>query len=394
MLVAIETHPIQYHVPIYRLLAQEYKIPLKVIYGSDFSVAGYYDPEFRTKLAWDVDLLSGYDFYFLTRVSDGGPSSVRALRFDGGVGLLCRLAPKAVLITGYWPFFTKQALFAILRMDCKLLFRGETTDFARKRNPVKAITRDLCLKFLYKRCRKLLYVGHNSYVHYKRLGVDDSKLIFSPYSVDTGSFCTDEVAREELRAITRKTLGIPETAKVVIFSGKLSPRKGPDLLLEAVKQLPASVRETITVIFMGDGEMRHALRTYADQLPIVKTIFLGFKNQSELSPYFHAADFLVLPSRYGETWGLVVNEALHHGLPCVVTSAVGCGPDLVNPGMTGEISETDSAESLASAIQKVFPLLGLKSVREQCRLKVNKYSIKKAAEGVYQAYQSVIANQS
>ena len=48
--------------------------------------------------------------------------------------------------------------------------------------------------------------------------------------------------------------------------------------------------------------------------PFVRAIFLGFRNQRELSPYFHAADlFSYLPSLWGETWGLVVNEALHHG---------------------------------------------------------------------------------
>jgi hypothetical protein len=46
---------------------------------------------------------------------------------------------------------------------------------------------------------------------------------------------------------------------------------------------------------------------------------------------------------------LLVNEALHHGVPCVVSEAVRRAPDLVEPGVTGEISETGSSRSLTAA---------------------------------------------
>ena len=52
--------------------------------------------------------------------------------------------------------------------------------------------------------------------------------------------------------------------------------------------------------------------------------FAGFRNQSELPRYLAAADVLVLPSDAGETWGLVVNEAMACGLPAIVSRAAGC----------------------------------------------------------------------
>jgi glycosyltransferase involved in cell wall biosynthesis len=57
--------------------------------------------------------------------------------------------------------------------------------------------------------------------------------------------------------------------------------------------------------------------------------FTGFLNQTEISRAYVAADCLVLPSDHGETWGLVVNEALASGLPCLVSDACGCAEDLV-----------------------------------------------------------------
>ena len=59
--------------------------------------------------------------------------------------------------------------------------------------------------------------------------------------------------------------------------------------------------------------------------------FVGFLNQSEISRAYVAADCLVLPSDANETWGLVVNEAMASGLPCIVSNACGCAEDLVEP---------------------------------------------------------------
>jgi glycosyltransferase involved in cell wall biosynthesis len=48
------------------------------------------------------------------------------------------------------------------------------------------------------------------------------------------------------------------------------------------------------------------------------------------------ADLFVLPSRsHYETWGLAINEAMHMGIPCLVSNLVGCQSDLVTDGVTG-----------------------------------------------------------
>src|SRR5262245_26942145 len=67
-LVVVATHPVQYHAPVYRALEKQHGIAVQVIYGSDFSVAGYYDREFKTSFAWDVDLVGDSVCRFLARV--------------------------------------------------------------------------------------------------------------------------------------------------------------------------------------------------------------------------------------------------------------------------------------------------------------------------------------
>jgi glycosyltransferase involved in cell wall biosynthesis len=187
----------------------------------------------------------------------------------------------------------------------------------------------------------------------------------------------------------RRDLGIDNDRVVLLFSGKLSIRKGTHVLVEAVKHLPCDLRERVVVMFLGDGSERQKLTDLAGLEPAIRVVFVGFKNQTELSPYYHAADMLVLPSMFSETWGLVVNEALHHGVPCVVTDQVGCAPDLVEPGVTGEIAQAGSAESLAEALQRARCLVGKEETAAACRQKVAGYTVHAAAEGIARAYWSV-----
>jgi len=177
----------------------------------------------------------------------------------------------------------------------------------------------------------------------------------------------------------------------VLLSGKLVGRKRPDLLLQAIKQLPSEQRELVHVVALGSGPEQPTLERFAGEWPPVTLTCVGFQNQTRLSAFYHAADVLVLPSSTAETWGLVVNEALHHGLLSVVSESVGSAPDLVHPGRTGAIFQTNSASSLSAALQRVWPMMNQPHVREHCRQLIGGYTVDKAAEGIAQAYTEVVA---
>src|SRR5206468_2285855 len=87
-------------------------------------------------------------------------------------------------------------------------------------------------------------------------------------------------------------------------------------------------------LMVGDGPLRDQCESLVEDTD-VPIRFTGFLNQSEIVQAYLAADALVLPSDGEETWGLVVNEAMSCGRPCIVSDCVGCGPDLVAPGTTG-----------------------------------------------------------
>ncbi|WP_425507198.1 glycosyltransferase family 4 protein [Thermomonas carbonis] len=80
--------------------------------------------------------------------------------------------------------------------------------------------------------------------------------------------------------------------------------------------------------------------------------FAGFLNQSEITAAYAAADCLVLPSDHGETWGLVVNEAMACGLPALVSDQVGCAVDLIVAGHTGDVFPCGDVAALSAMLAR------------------------------------------
>src|SRR5262249_45358029 len=145
----------------------------------------------------------------------------------------------------------------------------------------------------------------------------------------------------------REDWGIPAEAFCFLFAGKFHAKKRPFDLIEATRRLQHALQgKKIHLLWVGTGELGPELRqachscfdaerkerAYASAGPDKPNCsFVGFLNQSEMSRAYVAADCLVLPSDAKETWGLVVNEAMASGLPCIVSDACGCREDLVEP---------------------------------------------------------------
>lgn len=392
MLAVIDTHPVQYRAPIYRALHQRLGVPVTAIYGSDFSVAGYHDPEFQAAFAWDTDLLSGYTSQFLSRSRPGDSIRLDRLPTAGIGAALHAVAPHAVLVVGYRPAFHRVGWREAWRQRRPLLFRGETTDEATARTPAAHWIRSAGLRFAYARCEACLWIGQHSRAHFERLGVAPDRLFFSPYGVDETTFEASETQREMLRTETRRALQLGDQDWLVLYVGKLSARKGVDLLVPALRAWRGAVNRPVVLGVVGDGALRGEIDRASHQPPAVPTRFLGFQNQRQLSRYYHAADLLVLPSRHSETWGLVVNEALHHGVPCVVSDRVGAAPDLID-AETGVVFSAGDAGGLAAALARAADLARRPELRAACRAKVEPYSVLNAARGIADAYHAVTGRQ-
>jgi glycosyltransferase involved in cell wall biosynthesis len=141
----------------------------------------------------------------------------------------------------------------------------------------------------------------------------------------------------------------------------------------------------ITGLMVGDGLLRQACEDGVKNTnaPIR---FAGFLNQSEMPMAYAVADALVLPSDGGETWGLVVNEAMASGKPCLVSDHVGCGPDLIVPGETGDVFPLGDIAALASLLGSYAERrVALKEMGSKAEQQATRYSIGAAVDAVVDA---------
>jgi glycosyltransferase involved in cell wall biosynthesis len=141
--------------------------------------------------------------------------------------------------------------------------------------------------------------------------------------------------------------GVPHLLSV----GTLTPRKGHDLLVEALAHI-ADLPWICTIA----GSTDRAPQTTADVAQRIATHGLGARikligEQTDLSRLYDDADLFVLPSRY-EGYGMAFAEALQHGLPVVGTTA-GAIPEVV-PSTAGLLVPPDDVTALASALRRLI----------------------------------------
>lgn len=122
--------------------------------------------------------------------------------------------------------------------------------------------------------------------------------------------------------------------------------------LIAVKNVVALAQEfkrngkPLTIV--GCGPMESDIR----RLNAPNITLTGFVPNEQLPELFRRHDIFILPSLY-EPWGLVVEEALYHGLPVLASQHVGCARDLIIPGDTGELFNPKEPDSLTQAMQRI-----------------------------------------
>jgi glycosyltransferase involved in cell wall biosynthesis len=387
-LSVITTHPIQYQAPLWRSLAQTPEIDVQVYFGSDFSVRCLRDPGFGVHFAWDVPLTDGYPHTFLSTDPGISRPSDLILNMAEFREKLLEFRPDCALLNAYSPLpFYVKALLTLRWLGIPMIMRAEATDVAVQRGAIKEFGRNVFLKLFYSQIAGFLTIGYNSRQHYLSRGIPEHRMYFSPYNID--SHLLDHQIKDcyGKRQEIRGELGFAKDQFVFIFSGKLIPKKDPLIMADAFRRLAGASGVSLGLLVMGDGALRQQFESRMGAIPHITTRFVGFQNQSKLGRFYTAADCLVLPSQWGETWGLVVNEALQFGLPVIVSDKVGCGPDLIIPGETGYVFPSGDAAALAGCMASAISLNRLwgNSVREACRKKAEEYSVDRAVAGIRQS---------
>jgi len=353
-LAVLVTHPVQYFAPVFRALAQKHGLELKVFFGCNHGTVPQVDPNFGVAFKWDCDPTDGYDYEFIWL------GSFSALIGISGVQLARRAVkrincfkPDAVLIFAYTPAFISASTVLLGLKGHRLMLRAETTDEALDRSSIKDKLRQVILSNYYRQFWHIFPIGTNSKNHYRRMGVVDDRMTVVEYAIDVDFFQRQVDHWLPQRQALRAAMGIEPTAQVLMYCGKMFEPKNPLLIVEALALLSPDLKERLWLLAVGDGVLRAEFEAGAKGQLGDRAVFVGFKNQSELGQYYALADTLVLPSQSGETWGLVVNEALQFGLRVVVSDRVGSSRDLVLDEAQGYRFSSGSAEELSTAIAAI-----------------------------------------
>jgi glycosyltransferase involved in cell wall biosynthesis len=176
----------------------------------------------------------------------------------------------------------------------------------------------------------------------RQLGADAERVFVIPNGVDTEQF------RPRDKAEARRELHLPAEGRLLVTAAHLGPRKGHREVIQALRHLPADVRLVIVGGCAQGGGGRELL-ALADALGLGgRVILAGSQPYSKMPLYFNAADASVLAS-YREGCPNAVLESLACGTP-VVATRVGAVPDLVTPGVNGEIVPPRQVQPLAEAL--------------------------------------------
>jgi glycosyltransferase involved in cell wall biosynthesis len=375
-LAVIASHPIQYQAPLYRELAQQ--CDLQVWFGH---VPGAQEQGrgFGIPFQWDLPLRDGYNSaLFAENFSRRGGGWMLGQTVLGLRRELCKWQPQAVLFTGWHHRSMLAALPALWHLPCPLLLRQEA-NLNRPRNFIQRLWHRRILRHF----DWFLPIGTRNREYFQAFGVLPERMIDCPYAVDNERFAhlAGKVDRRGMRA----TWGLTDEDCVFLFVGKLEPKKRPQDLLKALHLLrQKEPKRRAKIVYVGQGEGLGLLRATAQALGLSEAVvFPGFLNQGEIPAAYAVADALVLPSDAGETWGLVVNEAMACGRPAVVSEAVGCAPDLILEGRTGYTFPVGNVPALAEVLGRLSAnRSGLVEIGRQARQHVEAFSVQRAAAAV------------
>ncbi|MEV6401029.1 glycosyltransferase [Streptomyces sp. NPDC051907] len=194
----------------------------------------------------------------------------------------------------------------------------------------------------------------------------------------------DGSARASARAALPSLAGLPAEAPLVVCVGRLCRQKGQDVLLRAWRQVVAAVPQA-RLALVGDGPDRAAL----ERLAPADVVFAGASR--DVRPWLHAADLVVLPSRW-EGMALVPLEAMACGRPVVVCDVSGARESLPPGHEAHALAPPDDPRALATALVALLadPPLRQELGRQAQAHTRSAYDVRTTAAAVSGLYQELL----
>ena len=255
-----------------------------------------------------------------------------------------RYNPDRIIVSGWDSFATLAAVVYARTHNREIVLWAGSTIYEN------SFLRKISLpyvKFILRVFDGFISYGTASEEYMRLLGVRNNIEHFYN-TVDVDHFLTQgKLSTQEQRMLKGK-LGVRNSSRVIIFSGRLVTIKCVDLLIKAFLQVNEKFQD-IELLIVGYGPEEQRLKKMAEENSCIH--FLGHRGIDEIPGIYGISDILVLPS-ISEPWGLVVNEAMACGCAIIASDRCGCSRDLIRDN--GIVVEGGKLDPLVEALEQLL----------------------------------------
>lgn len=275
----------------------------------------------------------------------------------------------AIIIGGY---STPTGMLAIefLKLNNRPFFLNCDGGIIKNDNKVKFLIK----RHFIKSANYWLSTGKNTNEYLINYGAKENKIFLYPFTSIQKNEILDAPLSEHEKMILKDKLKINEK-KVIISVGQFIYRKGFDILINSMLELPKEYG-----VYIIGGKPTYEYLKLKEEYNLKNLHFIEFKTKDKLREFYKVADLFVLATRE-DIWGLVINEAMAHGLPVITTNKCIAGLELINNGENGFIVPVNNTKELSMKINTIL------IDKEKCKImsennlnKIKKYTIVEMAE--------------
>jgi glycosyltransferase involved in cell wall biosynthesis len=274
------------------------------------------------------------------------------------------------------------------RLPLVLHFHGPWADESRSAgagSTLRATLKRLLERRVYRRAHEAIVLSAAfRRVLVERYGVVPWRVNIVPPGVDLARFVPRDAA------VSRRRLGVPQSAWVAVSVRRLVPRTGIDTLLAAWAELTRT-REEVLLLIVGDGPARTRLEELSGELGLGETVrFVGPVSDRDLRAYYQLADVCVVPSAALEGFGLVVLEALACGTPVIASDSGGL-PEALSGLDSSLVVPAGDVRALAQRLEAAAQGEPALPSRASCRRHAERFSWSEVADHHGEIYRRATA---
>jgi len=227
---------------------------------------------------------------------------------------ILKFKPDVIVTGGFYPTMLFAILFSRL-LKIKHFINTDAWEINEKKYHKLLI---LLRKIIYKSTDGFLPVGKKGYTNFlHNYKIKKEKIFIVPYAVD-GKIYTPDFTIEKKYDL--------------IFVAQFIERKLPFFIVNIIREL-VKIRPNLTIVIIGNGPLKDQfLREIQDTNVVFE--YPGYIQPHQIADFYKQSKLLLFPTEL-DGWGVVANEAISLGVPCITNENAGCAGELVLNNFTG-----------------------------------------------------------